>query len=77
MEQELTAKSSGQSKKIAAQGCALSLLSQLYKLSLVEANPSANGPNKKKQPRQRVRMSFEFQTFLTSVRLNSCYLVSS
>lgn len=53
-EKELSATATGQSKKVAAQGCALRLLSQLYKLTLVEASPSAGGPNKKKQQRQRV-----------------------
>ena len=72
MEQELTAKSSGQSKKIAAQGCALNLLSQLFKLSLVEANPnSPNAPNKKKQPRQRVR---NFSLFSCNFKTSAFYI---
>ncbi|CAK8686448.1 unnamed protein product [Clavelina lepadiformis] len=52
-EKHLKARSSGQSKKVAAQGCALQLLAQLYKLTLVEANFSGGQPNKKKQSRAR------------------------
>ena len=60
-DKELSATATGQSKKVAAQGCALRLLSQLYKLTLVEANTSSLGaPNKKKQPRQRVGQSFSY-----------------
>uniref|UniRef100_H2Z307 DRBM domain-containing protein n=1 Tax=Ciona savignyi TaxID=51511 RepID=H2Z307_CIOSA len=47
-EQDVAAEAVGQSKKAAAQGCALKIISQLYKLKLVEANAWAEAlPNKK------------------------------
>ena len=60
-EKELTSTAAGQSKKLAAQGCALLMLSQLYKLSLVEASsPTAAGPKKKQQRMNRVSDSDSF-----------------
>ena len=56
-EKELTASSRGQSKKLAAKGCALQLLAQLYKLTLVEANLTSTSPlNKKKNPNGRMKV---------------------
>lgn len=53
-EQEINASSKGQSKKNAAQGCALQILTQLYKLTLVEANIVGASPiTKKKNPNGR------------------------
>ena len=69
---ELTASATGQSKKVAAQGCALQLLAQLYKLTLVEANPTAPVPSKKKQQRPRVSRGFsaKIRTALLTCVLN-------
>nr|CAB3262648.1 uncharacterized protein LOC100181347 [Phallusia mammillata] len=56
-DKELTAVSTANTKKAAAQGCALQLLSQLYKLTLVEANNvPAQSSNKKKPTKARPLM---------------------
>jgi len=58
-EQELKASSTASTKKAAAQICALQLLSQLYKLTLVEANtgtgPGTNKKQSKVKPPVRTR----------------------
>lgn len=48
-EKEINASFQGQSKKNAAQGCALQIISQLYKLTLVEANIVGASPITKKK----------------------------
>lgn len=53
-EKQLTAVSTATTKKAAAQGCALQLLSQLYKLTLVEANSGSGLSSKKKQSKGRL-----------------------
>nr|XP_002131661.1 uncharacterized protein LOC100181347 isoform X1 [Ciona intestinalis] len=54
-DQTVAAKARGPNKKAASQGCALKILSQLYKLKLVEANDAADPghPNKRKTQRGR------------------------